>query len=145
MSYPRKTYFPVIHTASLPTWMKWRDALLTLMMWILFGILLWRQFTLVKGSFHDATNLAEFFALLAPYGAFAVMLIVFLLIAAVFTTRRRQRGFMLSPPKPLLLADEARRAGLDESSLAAARSLRISVVHIDDAGRLRVEPRLTDD
>jgi poly-beta-1,6-N-acetyl-D-glucosamine biosynthesis protein PgaD len=77
-------------------------------------------------------------SLLAPYAGMAVVLIGFLVVAATLTERRRQRALMLRPPAPLSLADQARRAGMDEAALAAARELKIAVVHVDDGGRCRI-------
>jgi poly-beta-1,6-N-acetyl-D-glucosamine biosynthesis protein PgaD len=140
MRAPDRSWPPLIH-AALPAWMTWRDAALTLAMWVVFVVLLQRQFSLVTGGVEDDSNIVEFIALLRPYGRLAVVLILLLVVAAAFTARRRRRAAMVPAPAPLALADEARRAGVDEATLAAARSLRIAVVRFDDAGRVMIEPR----
>ena len=85
--------------------------------------------------------LAEFLTRVSPYAQAALMLIVLLAVAARFTERRRRRGLLLPEPAPLALADQARRAGMDEAALAAARDMRIAVVHVDGGGRHRIVPR----
>ena len=135
-----KPWPPVIN-AALPAWMKWRDAVLTLFMWGLFAWLLQRQFRLVNRSVDGRSDLVDFLTLLAPYAGMAVVLIGILAMAAMLTERRRQRALMQRPPPPLALSDEARGAGMDEAALAAARGLRIAVVHIETGGRFRIEPR----
>ena len=121
--------------------MKWRDAVLTLIMWGLFAWLLERQFRLVNRTVDGRSDLVDFLTLLAPYAGTAVVLIGILAVAAMLTERRRRRALMLRPPAPLALSDEARGAGMDEAALAAARGMRIAVVHIETEGRLRIEPR----
>ena len=138
---PQPIPWPPVIIAALPAWMKWRDAMLTLMMWVLFVLLLQRQFRLVSRTVGGRSDLGDFLALLAPYAGTALVLIGILAVAAMLTERRRQRALTLQPPAPLALADEARRAGLDEAALAAARGLRIAVVTIETGGRLRIERR----
>lgn len=135
-----KSWPPLIH-AELPVWMKWRDAVLTLMMWGLFAWLLQRQLRLVSRTVHGRSDPVDFLTLLAPYVGLAVVLIGILAVAAALTERRRHRALTLRPPAPLALADEARRAGMDEAALAAARDMRIAVVHVDGGGRYRIVPR----
>ena len=109
-------------------------------MWILFGYLLQRQFRLAQGTYEDVAYLGAFLMRLSPYARVALLLIVILVIAAKFTERRRRRGFLLPEPAPLALTDQARRAGMDEAALAAARDMRIAVVHVDGGGRHRIVP-----
>jgi poly-beta-1,6-N-acetyl-D-glucosamine biosynthesis protein PgaD len=131
---------PLIH-ANLPPWMKWRDAALTLGMWILFGFLLQRQFGLAQATYQDSSYLTDFLTRLSPYAHAALLLTILLAIAAKFTGRRLQRSFLLPEPAPLALSDQARRVGMDEAALAAARDLRIAVVYVDGEGRNRIVPR----
>ena len=135
-----KPWPPVIQ-AALPAWMKWRDAVLTLIMWGLFGWLLQRQFRLVGRSVAGGTDLEEFAALLAPYAGLAALLTAIVAVATMAAERRRRRSLVLRPPAPLALADEARGVGMDEEALAAARCLAIAVVHVEGGGRLRIEAR----
>jgi poly-beta-1,6-N-acetyl-D-glucosamine biosynthesis protein PgaD len=132
--------WPPLIQGALPPWMKWRDAALTVGMWILFGYLFQRQFRLAQGTYQDVAYLAAFLTRLSPYAQVALLLIVLLVIAAKFTQGRRRRGFLLPEPAPLALADQARRAGMDEAALAAARELRIAVVHVEGGGRHRIVP-----
>jgi poly-beta-1,6-N-acetyl-D-glucosamine biosynthesis protein PgaD len=133
----RKPWPPLIQTA-LPAWMKWRDALLTLLMWSLFAFMLLRQFRLVSRTVAGRTDVVEFLALLAPYAGLAVLLIGVLAVAARLTERRREKALRLRPPAPLGLADEARGVGLDEAALEQARALRVAVVNLEPGG-LRIQ------
>ena len=55
-------------------------------------------------------------------------------------TRRRVRTYHQAPvPEPLNLTDEAAHAACTEANLLAWRELRISIVHLDEASRPRVE------
>ena len=93
------------------------------------------------GDFRTEANWAEFFERLTPFVAVAVLLICLLLLASVFTLRRRRRGLLLPPPVVLSITDQARRAGMDEAELAAARELRVAVVYIDQSGKPLVKPQ----
>ena len=68
------------------------------------------------------------------------MLVGALALASLITLRLHRRGLLMPQPPPLPLAEQALRAGMDATALAAARNLRIAVVHIDSDGRHRVEP-----
>jgi hypothetical protein len=137
--------WPPLIQSPLPAWMKWRDAMLTLFMWILLGYILERQVSLVESTLQGRAIFAEFLRLLAPYVRLAVILILLLLGAAALTQRRRRRGFQLPEPQPLALADEARRAGLDEAAVTAARGLRVAVVQVNDAAGFRIQSKSDDD
>jgi hypothetical protein len=150
MSDAAKPWPPLIVADHTPRWVKWRDFALTLMMWILFAIMLETEFELFVGphlehwglgDFDTEANWGAFFGRLMPFIQIAMMLIGVLALASLITLYRRRRSLLLPPPPPLAIGDEARRAGLDEVALAAARELRIAVVHIDEDGTHRVTPR----
>ena len=141
---------PLIVADQIPRWVKWRDFLLTLMMWILFAVVLEREFKLFVGrlleywglgDFETEANWVEFFEKLMPHIQVTLMLVGVLALASLITLYRRRRGLLLPAPPLLEIANEARRAGMEEDALAAARDLRIAVVHIDENGTHRVTPR----
>ncbi len=141
---------PLIVAGTKPTWVKVRDVALTLFMWVLFAIMLETEFELFfgrylermgLGTFDTAGRWAEFFEALQPFVQVALVLVSLLLLAGLLTLRRVARGRVLPQPAPLSASDEARRVGMDEADLIAARELRVVVVHIDADGRYRVEPR----
>jgi hypothetical protein len=145
-----KPWPPLIVADNAPRWVKWRDFLLTLMMWTLFAIMLETEFELFAGpylehwglgNFDTEANWEDFFERLMPFVQIAMMLIGVLALASLITLLRRRRGLLLPPPPPLSIADEAQRAGMDEPTLAAAREFRIAVVHIDVVGTHHVKPR----
>jgi len=145
-----RTWPPLIQAATVPRWMRLRDAALTLTMWALFVIVLQAEVVAFVGEFLESLGLANvdtgrdwdvFFRRLLPFLEAAAGLVAAFLTTVPFTLRRGYRGLKLPPPVPLPLADEAGRAGMDAADLAAARDLRIAVVHFESDGRHRVVPR----
>jgi hypothetical protein len=150
MTDPQKPWPPLIVVARAPAWVRWRDFVLTLMMWTVFAIMLETEFELFFGHYlewlglgdFDATgNWGVFFRRLGPYIAMIIILVALLVLFGLFTVRRRRRSLLMPQPAPLAAATEARRVGMAEAELTAARGLRNVVVHIDPDGRHRVEPR----
>jgi endonuclease/exonuclease/phosphatase family metal-dependent hydrolase len=122
-------------------------------MWLLFAIMLETEFELFFGhylqrlgwgDFNSEGRWPEFFQALRPFVQVALVLVSLLLAAGLLTLRRVARGRTLPQPAPLTAGDEARRVGMDEAELIAARELRVVVVHIDADGRYRVEPHRVD-
>jgi hypothetical protein len=144
---------PLVVASTKPTLVKVRDIALTLLMWVLFAIMLETEFELFfghylqrlgLGDFNSEGRWPEFFDALRPFVQVALVLVSLLLVAGLLTLRRVARGRMLPQPAPLTAGDEARRVGMDEAELIAARELRVVVVHIDGDGRYRVEPHRVD-
>jgi poly-beta-1,6-N-acetyl-D-glucosamine biosynthesis protein PgaD len=144
---------PLIVASTKPTFVKVRDTALTLLMWLLFAILLETEFEMFFGHYLQRLGLGdfdsegrwlEFFQALRPFVQVALVLVSLLLVAGLLTLRRVARGRKLPQPAPLTAGDEARRVGLDEAELIAARELRVVVVHIDGDGKYRVEPHRVD-
>ena len=150
MSDASKPWPPLIVADHTPRWVKWRDFILTLAMWILFAVMVENEFELFVGrllehwgfgDFDSEANWAEFFERLKPFIQITMVLIGVLALSSLVTLLRRRRGLSLPSPLPLAIADEARRAGMNEAVIAAARELQIAVVHIDEDGTHRVTPR----
>jgi hypothetical protein len=78
---------------------------------------------------------------LSPFLQTVAILAAFLLASRVLTIRHRRRGMLLAGPAPLDAAEEARRAGLDEAALIAARNQRIVVVEIGIDGSHQIASR----
>jgi poly-beta-1,6-N-acetyl-D-glucosamine biosynthesis protein PgaD len=144
---------PLIVASTKPTFVKVRDTALTLLMWLLFAILLETEFEMFFGHYLQRLGLGdfdsegrwlEFFQALRPFVQVALVLVSLLLVAGLLTLRRVARGRKLPQPAPLTAGDEARRVGMDEAELIAARELRVVVVHIDGDGKYRVEPHRVD-
>jgi hypothetical protein len=140
---------PLIMAAHTPRWVKVRDVLLTLAMWILFAIMLETEFELFFGHylkeiglgdfFHTEPNWSVFFERLRPYLVTTAVLTGLLTLASVRTLRRHRRSLLLPQPSPLPAAVQARHAGITEAALLAARDLPIAVAHIDNDGEYRIE------
>ena len=144
---------PLIVAGTKPTFVKVRDIVLTLLMWLLFAIMLETEFEMFFGhylqrmgfgDFDSEGRWLEFFQALRPFIQVALVLVSLLLVAGLLTLRRVARGRKLPQPAPLTAGDEARRVGMDEAELIAARELRVVVVHIDADGKYRVEPCRVD-
>jgi poly-beta-1,6-N-acetyl-D-glucosamine biosynthesis protein PgaD len=141
---------PLIVADSKPTWVKVRDVVLTLAMWVLFAIMLETEFELFfghylkrlgLGDFDSEANWLKFFNALRPFLLTALVLVALLFVAALLTLRRVARSRRLPPPTPLTIGEQAGGIGMEDPALAAARELRVAVVHIDADGRYRIEPR----
>jgi hypothetical protein len=139
---------PLIMAAHTPRWVKARDVVLTLMMWILFALMLETEFELFfghhlkemgLGDFHTEPNWPIFFERLRPYLVTTAGLAAFIAIASVRTLRHHRNSLLLPQPSPLPAAVQARRAGITEVALLAARDLPIAVAHIDTDGTYRIE------
>jgi poly-beta-1,6-N-acetyl-D-glucosamine biosynthesis protein PgaD len=147
MSRSNKPWPPLIVAKHVPRSVRWRDTLLTLMMWGFFVVLLDIEFELLLRSylrpdllrFDPITKWSVFADRLMPFLLIAVILAGFLIIFSLRTLRRRSRALLLPQPAPLATADQARRAGLDEAELIAARDQPVVIVHIDSNGRHRIE------
>ncbi len=148
MSRSNRPWPPLIVASHIPRVMKWRDIVLTTMMWGFFAILLDTEFELFLGDFLERLGYGPFdtkadwlvfFELLMPFLLLAAILAGALVIFSLRTLRRRSRALLLPQPVPLATADQSRRAGLDEAELIAARDQRIVIVHIDNNNRHRIE------
>ena len=148
MSGVSRRWPPLIMAAHTPRWVKARDFMLTLIMWILFAVMLQTEFELFfgqylkemgLGTFHTEPNWPVFFGRLRPYLIIMAALAGFITIASVRTMRRHRRSLLLPQPSPLPAAVQARQAGMDEAALLAARELRIATVHVASDGCRRIE------
>ena len=134
---------PLITDAEQPRWMRWRDRILTIVMWLLFlGMLIrqsvafWRRVTAFLAA--EAGTTWEF--RLLPFLGVAAVMIVWLGLWAVLMYFRVHRAGHPPQPAPLGIEDEAECRGMTAADLAAARGLKIAAVAIDAAGRYRVAP-----
>ena len=148
MTGSNRPWPPLIVARKTSRLVKWRDILLTAMMWVFFALLLDAEFELFLGDYLEHLGFGPFdtdadwlvfFGLLTPFLLMAAMLAGVLMIFGLRTLRRRSRALLLPQPAPLETADQARRAGLDEAELIVARDERIVIVHIDTDGRHRIE------
>ena len=147
MSGSNRPWPPLIVAKHVPRSVKWRDTLLTLMMWGGFAVLLDTEFELFLGHylqpgvsrFDTNAKWSVFFDRLMPFLLTAAILAGLLVIFSLRTLRRRSRALLLPERAPLETADQAHRAGLDEAELIVARDQRIVIVHIDADGRHRIE------
>jgi hypothetical protein len=127
---------------------KWRDVVLTVLAWAAFVLLLDAEFKLFLGDYiallfsrpvDSESYWPMFIAGLMPFLLTAVALGAILVVFGLRTVLRRRRALLLPQPVPLDVSDEARRAGLDEATLIAARAERIVIVHFDADGSHRIE------
>lgn len=141
---------PLIVARTKPTWVTVRDVVLTLVMWALFGLMLKTEFELFFGRYLERLGMGEFdtqgrwlefFQALGPFVQVALVLVSLLLVAGLLTLRRMARARSLPQPAPLMAGEEAKRVGMSEAELIAAREHRIVTVYIDADGKHRVERR----
>ena len=147
--HPYDKWPPLIVVSNKPRWVWWRDFALTLFMWLVFAVMLETEFELFVGRFLEHLGLGDFdtnanwaryFERLKPYVYLVLVLLFFLAGAAVATIRRYYRMLHRPLPPPLAAAQLARRAGMDEADLLAAREFADVVVHVAPDGRHRVVP-----
>ena len=148
MTSSNRPWPPLIVARHTPRLVKWRDILLTAMMWGFFAVLLDTEFELFLGDYLEQLGLGPidakanwpvYFNLLMPFLLMATILAGVLVIFSLRTLRRRSRALLLPQPAPLETANQAHRAGLEEAELIVARDQRIVIVHIDTNGRHRLE------
>jgi poly-beta-1,6-N-acetyl-D-glucosamine biosynthesis protein PgaD len=147
MSSSNRPWPPIIVAKHVPRLVKWRDTLLTLMMWGFFAVLLDFEFEVFLhhylqpgfSRFDPNAKWSLFFDRLMPFLLTAAILACLLMIFSLRTLRRRSGALLLPQPAPLEIADQAHRAGLDVAELIVARDQRIVIVHIDTNGRHRIE------
>jgi hypothetical protein len=140
---------PLITAARRSRWIRVRDALLTLLMWGLLGLILYTEGELVWSGIEvlrgkpDAVVDAElelFVRRMRPLLLLMAALVLALALATLVSRDRRRRALKAAPPPPLGDAVLAERAGIGEAALAEARNLQIAVVHRAGDAALRVEP-----
>lgn len=134
-----KLWPPLIVAEHVSRLVRLRDVVLTAVGWGFLAALLDKEFGLFLGRLSPDWPL--YFARLKPFLLIAGALAIFIVISALRTLRRAHRTLVLPQPAPLEAADEARRVGVDAAALAAARDRGVVVVHIDAAGRYRIEAR----
>ena len=141
---------PLIVATNQPRWVRRRDFVLTLAMWLLLAIMLETEFELFfrrtlkrwgLSDFDVNANWPEFFERLLPFVQIGLALIAVLIVTSLFTLRRRRRVVLLPQPPPLGLAEQARLAGLEQGILSAARELPIAVVFVEPDGSCSIKPR----
>jgi poly-beta-1,6-N-acetyl-D-glucosamine biosynthesis protein PgaD len=149
MNGPSRPWPPLIVAGQVPRLIKWRDFLLTWLVWVLFAHLLDAEFELFRhylerfgiNHVHKDVNWLFYLEQLTPFLLMAAVLAALIVIFSLRTLRRRRRALLVPQPAPLETSAQAGRAGLDEAALLAARDRRIVVVHIDADGRHRIEAK----
>jgi poly-beta-1,6-N-acetyl-D-glucosamine biosynthesis protein PgaD len=137
---------PLIVAEHVPRLVRWRDALLTALAWAAFAMLLANEVSAVAhgvralrlGQAGAPLDWRTYVERMAPFVLLIGSLAAVLLGFSLQTLRRRSRALMLPDPPAVDAAEQAHRAGLDETELAAARGHRIVVVHVGEDGRLRI-------
>jgi hypothetical protein len=141
---------PLIVASRQPAWMRRRDFLLTLAMWLLFAIMLETEFELFFGPYLERLGWGDFdtdaawtvfFGRLRPFVIVTAALVTWLVVSGVFTLQRRRRTLLGDPPPPLSLEEQAARAGMDPFVLKAARDLPNAVVSAEPDGSRTVKRR----
>jgi hypothetical protein len=148
MNRANRTWPPLIVAERVPRLMRWRDRLLTSIMWGSFAALLESQLDLFKGDPLEWLGIGasaasagwdSYVELLLPYLVTAALFATAIVIFSLRTLKRARLSLLLPQPAPLEAADEARRAGLNEAALVAARGRRIVIVHIEADGTHRID------
>ena len=148
MTSPRTSWPPLIVAGKVSRAIKWRDTGLTLLMWTIILTLLAREFGIEARALFGVPGLApeqsvnwrERLAGMTLFLMTAAALASALALVGIHTKRSRRRALKLPQPQPLRAAEEAQRAGLDETALVAARRRKIMTVSVKPDGGLQIEP-----
>lgn len=136
---------PLILGAHVPTWVRLRDVVLTLLVWALLGFLMRETLNLMHDylrapifEFTDATppDWAELWGRLRPFSGFVAALVLWLLFWALARGRQMRATAPVPQPTPLTRAAHGAAFGLEETALARWRDARVLVVHFDAAGQV---------
>jgi hypothetical protein len=130
MMEERKEWPPLIVAKHQSAWIRGRDVALTTVMWLLLAFMMKPQIEMLLASLIEHlgfgplferlgfeplgmdANWREYFGQLSPYLAVAFVMVAFLIGFSFRTLMMRRRALRQSPPQPLILASEARHAGL---------------------------------
>jgi poly-beta-1,6-N-acetyl-D-glucosamine biosynthesis protein PgaD len=143
MSARERPWPPLIVAARIPFWIKVRDQVLTVLMWVLFLFLLIVEVDVVRMA-HTIRVDIDWLGMredLSPFLVLIVVLTSLLFVASLATLRRRRRALLLPEPPPMTLAEHAERGHISVETLSHARGFRIVVIHVDADRQLRFEPR----
>ena len=141
---------PLIVATSQPGWMRVRDGLLTLAMWLLLAIMLETEFELFFGpylerlgwgAFDNDAEWSIFFRRLRPFVIVTGALVTWLVVSGLFTLQRRRHALLGDPPPPLSLEEQAADAGVDPFVLKAGRDLPNAVVSVEPDGSRTIKSR----
>jgi poly-beta-1,6-N-acetyl-D-glucosamine biosynthesis protein PgaD len=117
-------------------------------MWGMFGVLLEAEFAPILSAlkrlgytdFEVEVDWLLYLERLTPFLLIAAVLAGSLVLFGLQTVWRLSRSLPLPQPASLDGADQARRAGLDETTLLVAREKRVVVVHVNEHG-FRIEAK----
>jgi hypothetical protein len=141
---------PLITHAAQPTWMVWRDRLLTVAMWLLLVGVCRNELTLLWSTVHDVLGgeLAGRDARwdipwdrLKRLAAVIGVLVVWLGVWGAIALRHVSQVTREPVPLPIDPAAEAEQVAATPEAVQAWRMLPVAVVHTDESGRLRVTPK----
>ena len=133
VSRPITPWPPLITGERRPRWVGIRDTFLTLLAWFVLGWLLRDLIHLVFDFLRPprfeltiaAPHLGAVWARLRYFVTIATVFIAWLALVAAIDRRRLQAAERIPQPGPLTIAEEARSAGLDESRVSGARTLKV--------------------
>jgi len=140
---------PVITDVKVPRLVVLRDYLVTLGAWLLLLWLAEHEIVLIVAQVHELMggpvappmpDWSLWLGRMLPYAVIVSVLAVWLIGWGVATIARGRSHADLPQPVPLSAAEQAVSAGCAEADLLAWRDMKVAVVHIDAANRIRVEP-----
>lgn len=137
---------PIIRADRLPRIILVRDIGLTLVMWFIMFLILEtelkvgasfiRQLRGLPGAVVDL-RLGQFWQHLKPSVMIVVALVALLALASLLTARRQSTARQQPLPPPVAIELLERFAGISLTEMQAATSLKVSVVRLDDVGRIQ--------
>jgi poly-beta-1,6-N-acetyl-D-glucosamine biosynthesis protein PgaD len=133
---------PIIEDAARPRYIRWRDFLCTIAMWLL---LVWLCRRGLHATWHDILYLlghvptrhagwVRLWAQLHPYFGVIALFGIWQVIWITTTVWRKHLYSRRPQPAPLSPEEEARRINRTATDLSEWRTMKICVVHFDQKG-----------
>jgi poly-beta-1,6-N-acetyl-D-glucosamine biosynthesis protein PgaD len=135
---------PLIKAARQQRWLVWRDATITVAMWLLFlfifvsqSIDFWKAIFQVQSE-HPGAFLEHWDFRLKPFAALVLALAIWLLLFGWWSLENWRRATRGALPPPLPIAIESKRRGVSIEVLAEARNRKVATVAIDQDGKFEM-------
>jgi poly-beta-1,6-N-acetyl-D-glucosamine biosynthesis protein PgaD len=134
----------LITGGNVPTWMRVRDVVLTLIAWVVLGWLLrdalYLAYDYLRPPLFELTarhpELIPGLERLSIFLAIAVGLVACLVLLTLGTHRRLRTAVLSLQPPSLSVAEQAARAGVEERVVTEARGFKIAIVAVREDGSI---------
>ena len=129
---------PLTGTGHMPLWMRLRDGMLTVLAWVVLGILLLDYFTypFLEQPSKQIPSLEVFIKTLSPFLWLSAVLMGWLTYWAIKRSKFLHWGSPQSPPPVLSIKEQAAFFGLSSQAVEDSQQTGLQVVHFDTKNQL---------